>query len=590
MLILQPRPLAVAVLIITAAQGVSPECSSFAYAQENCGNSEQFASSQSADRQRVTTGGLTMLQMQAGVERESVGEEEEEEKQEESYELVQKEESHIGAASSTGSLAERRNRILSNLEDGEQIIVDDGDDIQPAMMNDVPSASDTASVANAMNFIQKARKAVQDIRHHIALVGYWAFSAQHRAALVIGILMITLVLSAFVFSDTTHVPNIFYRKGPMRKFVIDAMTYETTGLSNWSVFHAYSNTVWEAENLWGMMRNLGMVSILVAFAEVLLAKDPTDLDPLRFAKIGIVLNVFVALLLGFLLSSSVNKWWCCIDGFLHSFNSLRNLQMQLHALGVEQKKIDICLRYGILAGWLLVAELRMGAHLDETTKLAAEKQMFDNLANKEKCWRVEPEERAVLESITGQRPAMMWMWIGSFIGRMAQDGDVPPMQSPTYGRIVNLAQDAQHGMRQVRSAIQVQMPFVYIHTLSTIVQVNNLLAAVSYGLTLGVAVSAILVSLNPSFRLYDVEPKVKATRSLMEHTQALMIQTFQCFVGPIIYQSFLEIGVAISHPFAHEEYGVFPVESMLTSMEKDMTDCNRVVVDPPAWERPCYKK
>jgi hypothetical protein len=336
-----------------------------------------------------------------------------------------------------------------------------------------------------------------------------------------------------------------------------------------------------------MMRNLAMLSIFVALIEVLIAKDPTDLDPLRFAKIGIVLNVFVALLLGFLLTSSVNKWWSCLDGFLDSFNSLRNLQMQLHALGVEQPRVDLCLRYGVLAMWLLIYELRFGAHMKADAKQSATDDMWRKLEQKKTCWKVLPKERKLLEDVTC-RPAMLWMWIGSIIGRMAQDGDIPPMASPTYGRILNLAQDAQEGQRQVRSAIQVQMPFIYIHTLATIVQVNNLLAAVSYGLTLGVAISTILEAFNANLRLYDTEPK--ATRPLMEHSQALVIQTFQCFVGPIIYQAFLEIGVAISHPFGHLEYGAFPVEAMLTKLELEMEDCNRVVGNPPCWEPPRFKK
>jgi len=79
----------------------------------------------------------------------------------------------------------------------------------------------------------------------------------------------------------------------------------------------------------------------------------------------------------------------------------------------------------------------------------------------------------------------MWVWVGSLIGRMALDGDVPPMPSPTYGRIMNLAQAAQGGLRQVRTSIVVQMPFVYVHTLACLVHLNCILLAMTMGLALG---------------------------------------------------------------------------------------------------------
>ena len=40
----------------------------------------------------------------------------------------------------------------------------------------------------------------------------------------------------------------------------------------------------------------------------------------------------------------------------------------------------------------------------------------------------------------------LWLWIASFMGRLASDGEIPPMASPTYGRIVALANDAQNAL------------------------------------------------------------------------------------------------------------------------------------------------
>merc|ERR1719158_1390465 len=83
--------------------------------------------------------------------------------------------------------------------------------------------------------------------------------------------------------------------------------------------------------------------------------------------------------------------------------------------------------------------------------------------------------------VTRDPPGMMWMWVAAMIGRLAQDAWIPPMQSPTYGRIMNLCQSAHGGIRQVRASISVQAPLSYTHMLATLVHVNNFINALSLG-------------------------------------------------------------------------------------------------------------
>merc|ERR1712048_1510300 len=62
--------------------------------------------------------------------------------------------------------------------------------------------------------------------------------------------------------------------------------------------------------------------------------------------------------------------------------------------------------------------------------------------------------------------AIIWIWVGLLLGRMAEDGEIPGMASPTYGRLMEEAQSAQAGIRRVRVSVVVQTPFVYVHTLA----------------------------------------------------------------------------------------------------------------------------
>merc|ERR1719171_1615480 len=102
-----------------------------------------------------------------------------------------------------------------------------------------------------------------------------------------------------------------------------------------------------------------------------------------------------------------------------------------------------------------------------------------------------PQEVSVLR-LTRDPPGMMWMWVAALVGRLAQDGWIPGMPTPTYGRIMNLCQNAHGGIRQVRAAISVQAPLTYTHMLATLVHINNLLNALTFGLVSGVAVGTAL--------------------------------------------------------------------------------------------------
>merc|ERR1740117_2665868 len=97
------------------------------------------------------------------------------------------------------------------------------------------------------------------------------------------------------------------------------------------------------------------------------------------------------------------------------------------------------------------------------------------------------------------------MWVTSLVGRMAQDGSIPPMPSPTYGRIMGLAQSAHGGIRQVRSCTNVQAPYIYVHMLAVVVHINNLLNAISFGLILGTSwgTSLAYVNMHPGKDAYS---------------------------------------------------------------------------------------
>merc|ERR1719181_290203 len=124
------------------------------------------------------------------------------------------------------------------------------------------------------------------------------------------------------------------------------------------------------------------------------------------------------------------------------------------------------------------------------------------------------------------------MWVAALIGRLAQDGVIPAMQTPTYGGIMNLCQAAHGGIRQVRSSISVQAPLMYTQMLATLVHINNLLNALTFGMVSGVCIGTVLAAANLHFW-----KQARATeKESQQDVQNMVVTFFYCFFGPLLYQ------------------------------------------------------
>ena len=85
--------------------------------------------------------------------------------------------------------------------------------------------------------------------------------------------------------------------------------------------------------------------------------------------------------------------------------------------------------------------------------------------------RLVPGETNVLKNIID--PAQtLWVWITSLLTRMSADGEIPPMPTPTYGRVISMAEKAYVGIRAVRASIRVQPPYVHVQMMAALVLVS----------------------------------------------------------------------------------------------------------------------
>lgn len=379
-------------------------------------------------------------------------------------------------------------------------------------------------------------------------------------------------------------------------YVKDAMTYHTNFLKGWHVFYVLSNTIWVQRALWQMMGRLFLVTLTVGFGSFMFMPDASHVDASRFREITAVLNIFLGLMLSFFLRESVARWNKCVEGFLGLFNAIRNLAMQFHALGVNKEQANICLRYGVMSAVILINDLKsMGLKAEESEN--KKEAMWVKLSSiprtrENQFYAVSEKEKELLKG-TQDTPGQLWTWIGSLIGRLALDGDVPPMASPTYGRLINLCQIAQDDIRIIRAAMFVKTPFLYVHTLASLVHVTNFLFAVALGFVLGTSLEGIAKYAESWWYAEEASKLGGYTDAKLkrpnEEGQTIIIELLKCVLAPMLYQAFFMLGCSVSSPFANADSSI-PVNRMLSHLRDDLLDAEALASNPPHWEAPSFKK
>eukprot|EP00933_Yihiella_yeosuensis_P074904 TRINITY_DN83_c2_g3_i1.p1 TRINITY_DN83_c2_g3~~TRINITY_DN83_c2_g3_i1.p1 ORF type:complete len:418 (+),score=100.65 TRINITY_DN83_c2_g3_i1:147-1400(+) len=378
----------------------------------------------------------------------------------------------------------------------------------------------------------------------------------------------------------------------------DSMSYDARKLVTFDVFFNLSGTVWTKYSLWKQMGMLVLCSLTTGCVVAFSVKDPSKLDTSKFATISQFLSVIVGLLLGFFLSSAVNRWYSCTNGFLSLFDAIRGLQMQLGALGVPQERLRMVLRYGLVSCYCLTNDLYRDA-LPAKERQQFTREKWEELTiteGKYKAWekgtglaRVFPEERSTLEKVEDPSQTL-WVWITSLLTRMSADGEIPPMPTPTYGRVIAIAEAAYNGIREVRASVTVQPPYVYVQMLAMLVTLNNIITAVSFGMTLGVNVGMLV---NQNAKVLGIKTEVETDNSAAGRgLQDLAIAFVMSTIGPFLYQALLEVAVCIAQPFASggsKTPGSIPTAKLLQNMERDLRDADMMSSDLPWWDKPHFK-
>lgn len=344
----------------------------------------------------------------------------------------------------------------------------------------------------------------------------------------------------------------------------DSTVYETEGMMSWAALFMWHGCAWDNTSIWKSM-GVGMIAMIITCAFGYFYPDAVLVEPSQIVRFGSFLTGFVGLLLGFFLSSAMNRWFSCVSEFLTLLEAVRSMQMQMASLGVEQHRVQTLARYGTLSAWLLHLSLELESN-DQADFLAD----TSGKVRREQVWKqlellrpglVKDDEKELLYS-QGECYGLVWTFVATLIGQMSQDGEIPPVASPTFVRILGIVDDAYSSIREVRSLHMVKPPFIYIHTLAFLVHMNNIITSFSCGISLGLT----------------------KTRSMTSILADWMIH----YALGLMYLALLELAVSIAQPFTHHHARI-PAKRLIRKMERDLNSAAIIADNPPFWDRPDFK-
>lgn len=376
----------------------------------------------------------------------------------------------------------------------------------------------------------------------------------------------------------------------------DSVSYDARKLVTFDVCSDLAGTVWTKGSLWSMMGILVSIAIMTSVVVAWGVQDPAKLDVAKFQKISGFLKVIVGLLLGFFLTSSVGRWYTCTNGFLGLFDAIRSLHMQLNALGVPKERVYLCMRYCIVSAHCLTISLNASALRPREQRAFCKEQWQKMLTTRNEssvAWsqhgatlaKIYDDELKILENVDDPSQTL-WVWVTSLLTRMSADGEIPPMPTPTYGRIIGMAEAAYNGIRDVRASVSVQPPYVHVQMMAMLVSINNIICALSFGMTLGVTVASYLARVKTGVAT-DLDDTA-------HDLQDLLITFVLSTIGPFLYQALLEVAVCIAQPFADagkdpKAPGRIPTGMLLYKLEKDLHDSEKMSANLPWWDQPHFK-
>jgi len=198
-----------------------------------------------------------------------------------------------------------------------------------------------------------------------------------------------------------------------------------------------------------------------------------DLSPLE--NLVAQVSAFVPFFLSLFVSLTLSRWWALrVTALGQIFDSLSNTCMIVacELTGRKWKEVRTgVLKYGMASVELLIQAAREVEDIESLVEL-------DLLTESEAAFMREYE-------LAWQRPMVVWSWIMRVVTN-AMDHDKTPVQ--TRQAMMDQCMNARDGMANINLHLDTQLPFAYVHLITLLVNVQNILMAFKAGLVFAAAV------------------------------------------------------------------------------------------------------
>lgn len=230
-------------------------------------------------------------------------------------------------------------------------------------------------------------------------------------------------------------------------------------------------------------------------------------------------STIVAFLIGLFVSVMVGRWWemrKAVNNLLTTSHDVVNSIVTRLKDPADRKYLERILRYTLAAQRLCY---NVAQHKEDREHL--QEHVDNSLLSEEE-----------LEALVGKpsKPVIVWTWIAKvFYALYSQDRlrDVGP---PVVARFDGLFAGAQRAVSDQFQYVTTQVPFPYVHLLTTLVIVNNMFIAIKCGLMVG--------------------GKIGPGQTI--DMTIFVIELLHVTLVPFTYHAFLTMGFELANPFGSD--------------------------------------
>lgn len=279
----------------------------------------------------------------------------------------------------------------------------------------------------------------------------------------------------------------------------------------------------------GVLRQFCGLLILSALVATIMWASIEDLENVETQSLEALaeyMNGFCPFVLGLYVSLALTRWWALrVQALGAVFDAVANVAMIVACVlpGPEHSVVrDLVVKWGMASIFLLI-------------KAAREDYNDEDLMKK---GLLSPSEIEKLKGISPDGRAMvMWAWIMRIAQETFESARGPRPHAPKLMAVFNQCIAARNGIQVIHTYLKTQLPFAYVHLLTLLVNVNNLVVSIKCGIVFIVALAK-------------------------DDHQTMGYQFLMLMLVPVLYHGLLSISYVIQDPFG-EDVLDFPIAAFV---------------------------